>query len=141
MKPVLFMDTNILIDLLGMRNPFHAAAEQIVSLADQDDVRLVSTALSFVNVDYILKKAGGADLSIEKLRKFKILCTVVPTTDLCVEKALNSNFTNFEDAVQYFSALEAEASLIISRDSKGFKNSAIPVLTAEEFIETRLLNP
>lgn len=141
MSTVLFLDTNVMLDLLAKRMPYHDDALQLASLADRKKVRLLCSALSFANAGYMLKKSDGADRALEKLRMFKILCGIAPMSEDCVEKALQSNFSDFEDALQYFSALEAGATLIISRDSKGFKNAAIPVLTAEEFLKSRLLNP
>ena len=61
-------------------------------------------------------------------------CTAIITTDqLVINKAVNSGFDDFEDGVQYISAKStAKISLIVSRAKKGFKNSTIPVMDAEQ---------
>ena len=69
------------------------------------------------------------------LRKFKVLVNVLPLDDKISDLALNSEFNNFEDAIQYFTAIENDQDLIISRNQQDFKESKIPVMTAEEFIK------
>jgi len=65
------------------------------------------------------------------LRKF---CGVIPVSEKAFDKALNSHIHDFEDAMQYFAALEIKVNAIITRNKKDFKNAKIPVLTAKEFL-------
>ena len=71
-----------------------------------------------------------------KIRKFKVLCSISMMDDEVIEKAINSNFKDFEDAMQYFSALVSNCDLIVSRNEKDFKNALIPVLNGESYLET-----
>jgi len=70
------------------------------------------------------------------LRNFKVLVNVLPLDDKISELALNSDFKDFEDAIQYFTAIENGQDLIITRNQQDFKESKIPVMTAGEFIKT-----
>lgn len=130
----LFLDTNVMLDLLGKREPFFESAARIISLADKGKATLAVSALSYATTDYFLSKMFGADKSVESLRKFKTISDIVALDEVIVEKSLNSGFIDFEDGLQYFSAIKAECQYIITRNVKDFKNAEIPVLTPDDFL-------
>lgn len=132
----IFLDTNVILDLLGERDPFYDAIAKLTTLADQKKITLIIYTLSFTAVDYVLSKYESSDSVLKKLRMFKILCEVCVIDDEIIEKALNSSFSDFEDAVQYFTALQADCSIIITRNGKDFKNSTLPVMTAGEYLSS-----
>lgn len=132
----IFLDTNMILDLLGERDPFYASIAKIATLADQKKITLVVSPLSFTTVDYVLSKYEPSDSVLKKLRMFKILCEVCAVDEETIEKGLNSGFSDFEDAVQYFTALQANCSIIITRNGKDFKSSTLPVMTAEEYLSS-----
>ena len=129
-----FLDTNLVLDLLGFREPFYEHAAKIATLADQGKIKLLASALTFATANYILAKYHTKDIAIDKLRKFKVFTTICPIDEEVIEKGLNSSFKDFEDALQYFSALKMNCNFIITRNSKDFKDAEIPVMTAEEFL-------
>jgi predicted nucleic acid-binding protein len=133
----LFLDTNIVLDLLSEREPFYEASVMLVSLADMKEVQIAVSALSFATVNYVLSKQIGVEASKDILRKFKILCQVMPIDETIIDKALNSDFKDFEDAIQYFSALDFKAHYIISRNAKDFKTASLPILSASEYLRIR----
>jgi len=131
----LLIDTNIIIDLLSKREKFYGEAAELFSLADKNQLELTTSSLTFANTNYILSKLTSATESREILRKFKVLVEVLDLNDKITELALSdTNFTDFEDGLQYYSAIENEIDVIITRNKKDFKNSKIPVLTAKEFL-------
>ena len=131
----LLIDTNIIIDLLSKREKFYDEAAELFSLADKNQLELTTSSLTFANTNYILSKLTSATESREILRKFKVLVEVLDLNDKITELALSdTNFTDFEDGLQYYSAIENEIDVIITRNKKDFKNSKIPVLTAKEFL-------
>ncbi|WP_281337133.1 type II toxin-antitoxin system VapC family toxin [Flavobacterium eburneipallidum] len=132
----LFLDTNVILDLLGERIPFFDSIAKIATLADQKKLTLVVSPLSFTTVDYVLNKFETSESVLNKLRKFKIICEVCEVDEETIEKGLNSNFKDFEDAVQYFTALQANCSIIITRNGKDFKNATIPIMTADEYLSS-----
>lgn len=134
MRKVL-VDTNVVLDLLAKREPFYVQSLQIFSLADKNVVELVISTLSLVNAHYILNDAMKIKDPRSIVRKFKVLVTSFELNDKIVELALNdSNFKDFEDGIQYYTALESQCELIITRNLKDFRKSAIPVLSPKEYL-------
>jgi predicted nucleic acid-binding protein len=133
----LFIDTNIVIDLLSRRAPFHEEAAELFSLADKKLVRLSVSSLTIANTSYVLLRKMDADKAKLVIRKLRLLLNVLPLDDKIIGLALNDEtFSDFEDALQYFTAIEDEQELIITRNLKDFKNSKLPSMTAQQFIET-----
>lgn len=137
MKRIL-LDTNIIIDLLAKREPFYNDAARLFSLADNEKINLYVSALSIANVNYILQKLLKPEEAKHILRKLKVIVRIVELNEKIISLALNDNtFNDFEDALQYFSAIENNVQAIISRNLKDFEKSKIPVMTAEQFNELR----
>lgn len=132
----IFLDTNVILDLLGERIPFYDSIAKVTTLADQKKLTVIVSPLSFTTVDYVLNKYETSESVLNKLRKFKIICEVCEVNEETIDKALNSNFKDFENAVQYFTALQSNCSIIITRNGKDFKNSTIPIMTAEEYLSS-----
>lgn len=133
MKKV-FLDTNIIIDFLGEREGFYKYSAKILTLADQKKIKVYTSPSSISNVFYVLAKYENSKTALEKIRKFKLLCSMSVMDDEVVEKAINSDFKDFEDAMQYFSALASNCNIIITRNEKDFKNAMIPVMNAESYL-------
>ncbi len=129
------IDTNIVIDLLSKREEFYDEAAELFSLADKKELELTISSLIFANTNYILTRLKSTKEAREILRKFKVLVELLNLDDKIAELALSDdNFSDFEDGLQYYSALENQIDIIITRNKKDFKNSKIPVLTAKEFL-------
>lgn len=131
----ILIDTNIILDLLAKREPFYNQSKQIFSLADTNQIELVISTLSIANTFYILNDILKIKNTRSIIRKFKVLVTSYPLNDKIVELALNDvNFKDFEDGIQYYSALESNCQLILTRNTKDFKKSDIPVLKPLEYL-------
>lgn len=131
----LLIDTNIVIDLLSKRELFYNEAAELFSRADKKELELTISSLTFANTNYILSKLKSPKDAREILRKFKVLVEILSLDDKITELALSDeNFQDFEDGLQYYSAIENQIDIIITRNKKDFKNSKIPVLTAREFL-------
>ena len=104
------------------------------TLADRKKVKLYISALTFANTYYILSRFYSSDEAKKILSKFKVLVEVLPTTDKIIELALASDFKDFEDAIQFYTALESSLEAIITRNKKDFKNNLIPVFSAKEYL-------
>jgi len=93
--------------------------------------------LTFANTNYVLSRLKSAQEAREILRRFRILVKVLSLNDKIIDLALNdSNFKDFEDGLQYYSAVENEQDIIITRDLNDFKESKISVMTADEYINS-----
>ncbi len=131
-----YLDTNVMLDLLGEREPFYHSIAQIATLADQKKLQIVVSPISFATVNYFLSKFEGSSVAKDKLRKFKVLCEIATINETIIEKGLNANFDDFEDSLQYFCAVDAECTVILTRNAKDFKHALLPVMSSEEFINS-----
>jgi predicted nucleic acid-binding protein len=131
----LLVDTNIVIDLLSKREEFFQEAQELFTLADNRQVDLFVSALTFANTHYLLSKYQKLDDARKILIKFKVLVKVAHLDDKIVELALVSDFKDFEDALQYNTALENGIDVIITRNKKDFKNSKLPIMNAREYLK------
>ena len=131
----LLIDTNIVIDLLAKREAFYAEAAALFSLADKGKLTLTVSSLTFANTNYILSKIKSEKEARIILRKFKVLVETLALDDKVTELALSDvNFSDFEDGLQYYSAIENQVAVIITRNKKDFKNAKLPVMTAKEYL-------
>jgi predicted nucleic acid-binding protein len=131
----IFVDSDIILDLLGNREPFYRYSAELFSLADKGDIALYVSSLSFANLNYLLSRQYSADQAKKKLLKFKTLVSVLSVTDKIVELALSSDFKDFEDGMQYFTATENEIKRLLTRNLKDFRAAEIIVMTAEQFLK------
>jgi predicted nucleic acid-binding protein len=134
MRKKVFVDTDIIFDLLAKRDPFYIYAARLFTNADKQELNLCVSSLCFGNLNYILSKQKSASEARKILSRLKVLVKVLPVDDKTIDLALNSDFKDFEDAIQYYCAIENGIQVILTRNLKDYKNSSIPVFTAEEFI-------
>lgn len=129
-----FVDTNIVIDLLARREPFYNDAQQLFSISDSKQIILQISSLTFANAYYSIAKHIKPNEAKKYLSKLKVLVHILALDDKAVELALASDFEDFEDGLQYYVALDNASDIIITRNIKDFKNSKIPVMTAGQYL-------
>jgi len=133
----IFVDTNIVIDLLSRREPFFGEAASLFSLADKKQIELSVSSLTIANTSYALLRQMDSNKAKSILRKLRLIVKILQLDDKIIGLTLNDEtFSDFEDGLQYFTAIENGQDLIITRNLKDFKNSKLPILTAKQFIET-----
>ncbi len=132
----IFVDTDILLDLLAEREPFYEFSACLFSQADRNSIEIVVSSLSFGTLNYLLSKIYSAEQARMKLLKFKTLVKVLAVSDKIVELALSSDFKDFEDALQYYTAIENNIKVLLTRNLKDFRKAEITVLTAEQFLKS-----
>lgn len=130
----LLLDTNVLLDVLAAREPFCRAAARIWSLAEHDQVDAFVSAISFNNVYYIVRKAGGRVKADEALRTLRDLFTPIPFDARLINQSMDASMDDFEDAVQFHSASRENVDYLVTRDPDGFPTTGVPVLSPEEFL-------
>ena len=130
----IFIDTDIILDLLANRKSFYLPAAQVFSLADNGKLHIHVSSLTFATLFYLLSKDTGQEKAKKILFKFKSIVTVLPVDNKTIELALSSDFKDFEDGIQYFCAIESKCSAILTRNIIDYKHSQIPVMTAESFL-------
>lgn len=137
MKEKIFLDTNIIIDILGNRQPYSVPAANLLNLSSDGQASFYATALTYANALYVLRKDLGTENATRYLRALNAIVEIAPTTQEEVRKAFLSLNPDFEDAIQYFSAVTVGADVIITRNQKHFKYSDIPVMDAEQYLLSR----
>ena len=131
----LYVDTNVVLDLLLNRPEFADNAERLFDLAAKGKVKLYLCATSYTDIYYFVNKSFGREKAIAALFELDALTETVSLTRKEIIAALKSDFVDFEDAVQHQSALsDRKVQGIISRDKKGFKKSKIPVWSPDEIL-------
>ena len=132
----IFADTDVCIDLLSNRKPFNAAAEKLFSLADIGKIEVYVSSLSFANIDYVLRSQYSGHDSRQIIAKFKTLVSVLPVDSKTIDLAIASDFNDFEEAIQYYSAIENGITVLVTRNIRDYKNATIKVVTPETFLIT-----
>lgn len=133
----LYVDTNIVLDLLQKREAFYVEAQELFTLADKKKVKLYVSSLTIANTHYLLSRHYHSGEARKILAKFKVLVEVLSLDHKIIDLALTSDLKGFEDAIQYYTALENNMDLIITRNKRDFKKQRIPVLTAKEYINRK----
>lgn len=135
MKPQVFLDTNVVLDFALNRTEFIKEAESIFKLKDEGKIDIHISALTLSNVAYFADK--------HKLDSFAIVgmfvnwITIIDLETTFFKQVIASNFLDFEDGLQYYSALKVkDITAIITRNAKVFSSSSIPVLTPAQFLLT-----
>jgi len=129
------LDTNVVLDVLLERQPYYSASSRIFTLSSKRDIQLFITSTIVTDLYYIVSRI----LSKKKAKDF--LVSLLNIVDICgVEKriildAMDSDFKDLEDAVQYFAAMVKNIDIILTRNKKDFKPSKIIVLTPAEFLK------
>jgi len=129
-----FVDTNVLLDVLAKREPFYQDSAAVWTLAEQGKIRGFVSTLSFSNVYYIVRRLKDRRTAERAMLVLRDTFTPAPCDDQVLSQAIDARMKDFEDAIQYFSALRAESTCLISRNPDHFPRSVLPVLTPAEFL-------
>ena len=117
---------------------FHFSAV-LFTFAEMKKLELYTSPLIIANTFYILRKQIGNDSAKNAIRKLRILLHVIDSSESVIDKALNSDFSDFEDAVQYYTALEHEIPVILTRNIRNYKKTSVIVQTPETFLVMKQL--
>ena len=132
----IFIDTNVIIDFLADRSPFSEYAAILFQLAKEKKIKIYISAISFNNTYYILRKVTSHKKALSLISEIEDFVGIQETNRKIIRKAIKSNFNDFEDAIQYYSAIELGAiDIITTRDLKDFKRSELPVLSPETTVK------
>jgi len=133
MKKV-FLDTNIIVDLISDRKPFSKYAIEIFQKAEEGKIELYTSSHSLATTHYLLKKYMEEKSLREVLDNLLDFLSIIAVDVNIIKKGLRSNHKDFEDSIQIFCASSIEnIECIITRNVKDFKGSEIKILTPDEF--------
>ena len=131
-----FVDTNIILDWLGQRQPFFPYAKALFQKAEDKEVEILISTMNYVTIEYILRKQIGKEKAKQALAGVRTISKVCQSGEKEIDLALVSSLKDFEDSFQYYNALNNSAKVIITRNPKDFAGSSIPIMSAEEYIKT-----
>jgi len=135
MKHIL-IDTDVILDFFFDREPFSENAAKILSLCEKKDIIGFVTPVIVSNVYYLLSQNAKQEKVIQKLKILMSILEVLVIDKNAIIVALNSEFKDFEDALQNYSAeLNGEIDIIITRNTKDYKKSQIGIMNPENFLK------
>ena len=130
-----FFDTDVILDISIAREMDIKDSVKIINFIEIGPHKGFTSSIIFTNIYYIQSKLIGHEVSIKFLKNLRLLLTVLNVDDSIIHKALESEFSDFEDAIQYFTAKENNMDCIITRNVNDFKKSVIPVYTPTELLK------
>jgi len=131
----IFVDSDILLDLLLKREPFDRFSELLLEQSRSHQISLYTSTLILANVHYLIAKDFNRYIAKEQLKVLSHIIQMLPFEPDDIKMALDSEHIDFEDTIQFFIAKKHKCDLIISRNIKHYKKFSLPVLTAEQFLE------
>jgi predicted nucleic acid-binding protein len=134
MKKKIFVDTDVILDLLAQREPYYPYAAELFTLIDSGEIKAYVSPIIFSNLHYILRKQTNKESALKSLLKLKLLVSILPVNEKIIELALASDFPDFEDAIQFYVAKENDIACLLTRNKKDFAKADITVMTPEELL-------
>ncbi|QTY27498.1 PIN domain-containing protein [Flavobacterium sp. CS20] len=132
------IDTDVILDLFFDREPFAEHAVEVFNRCEEKQINGFTTPVIICNVYYLLSKTAKHQLIIEKIKQLLNIIEITEMGKEVVLNALNSEFKDFEDAVQNFSAIQNEKiNIILTRNIRDFKKSKLAVLTPETYLRAK----
>lgn len=129
-----FVDTNVLVDVLDNREQFVVDSANVLELGIQGTVELYASAMSFATCLYLTRRTLGKEGAAEAIRTLREYIHISPITEREFDLAFSSVAPDYEDMLQYHSALSAGCGVIVTRNEKHFPKDTIPILTPHEFL-------
>lgn len=134
----ILIDTDVILDFFFDRQPFSENAARIFSLCESKEIKGYITPVIISNVYYLLRQTASHEKVIEKLKLLVTITEILVMDKSVIIQALNSDFKDFEDALQNYAAeLNNEIDLILTRNTKNFKNSSLAVMTPDNYIKIK----
>jgi len=131
----IFLDTNVLIDFFADRKPFSIEAARLFNYSFKKKISIYISAVSYNNIYYILRQSCSHSETIKMLTELSEWTDIIDVSKDIINKSIKSNFKDFEDAIQYNCAKSLnKIDFIVTRDTKDFKTSSLPILTPKEAV-------
>ena len=131
----IFIDTNILLDVILHRADFYQQAAAIWADCESRKVQGYVSAISLNNMHYIMRKMVAPDVALEYVRLVLNVFSIVPLDESILRLAVDLPQKDFEDAIQTFSAVQIKADCIVTRDKSHFSNHYMPVVSPVEYVD------
>jgi len=135
-----YVDTNIFLDAILNRD--NNVSKEVLFFLEEKNFEIILNNISIINIHYFASKDKNMNnIMVKKhINLFLDEYTIFSAEREILQTALNSNFDDFEDGVQYFCAKSIGADFIITNDKKGFLNSTLDVITSKDFYNEYINN-
>jgi predicted nucleic acid-binding protein len=133
----LFFDANVLLDHLLDRGSFADDASELWSMAERGEIVGCISAFSFNLVYYIVRHQADERAARRAIKGLRDIFEIVEADAKIINQAIDSGFSDFEDAVQHACAFRAAATHFVTRDVSGFRKSEVPVIAPAEYLRTQ----
>jgi predicted nucleic acid-binding protein len=129
----IFVDTNILLDILMRREPFYENAAFIWNLAESKKIEGYISAVSVTNIFYLCRKTVGVEQAKEIIKIILRVFRISKVDFEVLKMAEEYNMKDYEDSVQFVCALQSNCSILITRNKKDFPKEELEMMDTEEF--------
>lgn len=131
----LFLDANILVAVLNKEYPLYDTAARVLSLSSRKGISICTSPICLAIAFYFAEKKSGSERAKEKIKTLCEHVKIAESTKVSIQKALeNPKVLDLEDGFEYYAAIEAKCTHIISEDIDDFHFSEIPVRGSKEFL-------
>ena len=128
---VLF-DTNIILDVLLNRKNFVELSANLVGMVESKNIDGYLCATTMTTLGYLISKAVNKKQAKVEIQKLLTLFRIAEVNSTVLELSVNSGFSDFEDAVQYYSGKCCEVDGLVTRNTKDYKHTKLPIYTPDE---------
>jgi predicted nucleic acid-binding protein len=129
------LDTNIIVDYALERHPFWQESEQIFLLLEQRQFQGYVSASTFSDLYYIICKQRRHEWTLTFLNRLVSVCQIATVDQTVISMALTANFKDFEDAIQYSTAVINHLDAVVTRNSQDFVDVALPIMPPDVLIQ------
>ena len=131
----ILFDTNVVLDLLLDREPFSTASAELFTKVETQAINGYLCATTVTTLHYLCNKVVGNREAKKQIRGLLSLFSIAAVNRPVIELALDSKFSDFEDAVLHQSSLQVKVRGIVTRNIRDFKHANIPVYTPAELLQ------
>ena len=128
------LDTNIIIDIALERQPYFTNSETVLAFVEQGQIEGYISASTISDLYYLIRKQKGRDLTIEFLQEILTFCQIATVNQAAIRMAFTTNFQDFEDSIQYSTAVVNKLDAIITRNPQDFPIITPRIITPEQLI-------
>ncbi|MEG3903398.1 PIN domain-containing protein [Microcoleus sp. B4-C5] len=130
----ILIDTNIIVDVALEREPFFAESDRILTFVEEAQIQGYVSASTFSDLYYIIRRDRGRDWTLDFLRQLATFCQVATVDNSVISIALTCKFKDFEDAIQYSTAVINLIDVIVTRNPRDFPVNTPRILTPNQLI-------
>lgn len=133
----IFLDANVLVAVLNRQYPLFTHAARIISLTDHPKYKIYTSPICLAIAFYFAEKKSGTQRAKEKIAVLSEKLNITSTNGEAIRKTIkNRSINDFEDGLEYYSALQSGCEVIVTEDISDFYFSEIPVYNCEDFMRS-----